>query len=307
MGEETNISTMIVSRINYLKDYILNFGKQLSVEIKDTTLKMAKPEIDKEAQEYSKKKLKSFFSSLLVIFLPIIILISLIYCIGILIKGGSDQAASGKKKSMATMSLSLTNIFKILIFLSPFIIVNYILFFSIASNNAIKGIIFLCGVFILLIINYILKRIFSVYQDKYLASKYCNILPKPFTIAGPDGIYTTPSTNVTLITFIITYIFYSMFEKKNKYNMNYPIIIFFLSLLFIISITEVFQGCVSKLSVYVGVLVGLIYGIIFKLMVKQANVKGKDLDDILHLNIDDDICRSKFRKSQKYKCVVKHT
>lgn len=306
MEEETNISSMIVSRFNDLKDGILNFGKQFSVEIKDTTLKMANPEIDENAQEESKKRLESFLSSLLVIFLPIIILISLIYCIGILIKGGSGQVPSGKNKSMATMSLSLTNIFKILIFLSPFIIVNYILFFSIASNNAVKGIIFLCGVFILLIINYILKRVFSVYQDKYLASKYCNILPKPFTIAGPDGIYTTPSTNVTLITFIITYIFYSMFEKKNKYNMNYPVIIFFLSLLFIISITEVFQGCVSKLSVYVGVLVGFIYGLIFKLMVKQADVTGKDLDDILHLNIEDDICRSKFRKSQKYKCVVKH-
>lgn len=306
MEEETNISSMIVSRFNDLKDGILNFGKQFSVEIKDTTLKMANPEINKKAQEDSKKRLESLLSSLLVIFLPIIILISLIYCIGILIKGGSDKPPSGKNKSMATMSLSLTNIFKILIFLSPFIIVNYILFFSIASNNAIKGMIFLCGVFILLIINYILKRVFSVYQDKYLASKYCNILPKPFTIAGPDGIYTTPSTNVTLITFIITYIFYSMFEKKNKYNMNYPVIIFFLSLLFIISITEVFQGCVSKLSVYVGVLVGFIYGLIFKLMVKRANVKGKDLDDILHLNIEDDICRSKFRKSQKYKCVVKH-
>ena len=61
MEEETNISSMIVSRFNDLKDGILNFGKQFSVEIKDTTLKMANPEIDENAQEESKKRLESFF------------------------------------------------------------------------------------------------------------------------------------------------------------------------------------------------------------------------------------------------------
>ena len=211
----------------------------------------------------------------------IIIVFSVILILRIFIGSGAPVGNFSLHKS----ALSLTNIFKLMIFISSFICIFMILFFSIILNRYIQGLIFICGILSTLLINYFFKKIFSDYQDKSLASLYCNILPAPFTVSNSYGIKSAPSTNITLLSFICTYIFYSFFENKNNYDFNYFIIVFLLIIFLTVAVTEYFEGCSSKLSLLLAIIIGVIYGFIYKSFVKSLDTGNIGAGDLFNYQI----------------------
>lgn len=255
-------------------------------------------------------KFYDLLKNLMVGCVPFIIVFSVILILRIFIGSGAPVGNFSLHKS----ALSLTNIFKLMIFISSFICIFMILFFSIILNRYIQGLIFICGILSILLINYFFKKIFSDYQDKSLASLYCNILPAPFTVSNSYGIKSAPSTNITLLSFICTYIFYSFFENKNNYDFNYFIIVFLLIIFITVAVTEYFEGCSSKLSLLLAIIIGVIYGFIYKSFVKSLDTGNIGAGDLFNLSNNNLLCKSdKVSKAYKdpnentkyFKCVKK--
>lgn len=227
-----------------------------------------------------------------------------LFCIFTFFKGEKISGTS----SLNNMNLSFTNIFKLFSFIIPFFLIFFILLFSIFSNNSSKGLLFLCGVVILIIINYILKYIFAVKQNREIAGIYCNVLPPPFTAFGNVDIYTTPSINSTLLSYTCTYIFYSMFANHTKYpqrrQINYSLVILFFGLFLVSSITEVFNKCCSSLSILVGFILGLVFGIVYKNLISLLRSDdGSDLSDLTTFKQNSFLCKPPSRKN--YICSIK--
>jgi hypothetical protein len=265
---------------------------------------------NQDTSETAMNKFYDLLKNLMVGCVPFIIVFSVILILRIFISSGAPVGNFSLHKS----AFSLTNIFKLMIFISSFICIFMILFFSIILNRYIQGLIFICGILSTLLINYFFKKIFSDYQDKSLASLYCNILPAPFTVSNSYGIKSAPSTNITLLSFICTYIFYSFFENKNNYDFNYFIIIFLLIIFIIVAITEYFEGCSSKLSLLLAIIIGVIYGFIYKSFVKSLDTGNIGAGDLFNLSNNNLLCKSdKVSKAYKdpnentkyFKCVKK--
>tara|TARA_A100001015_G_scaffold103396_1_gene114750 strand:- start:2496 stop:3422 length:927 start_codon:yes stop_codon:yes gene_type:complete len=227
-----------------------------------------------------------------------------LFCIFTFFKGEKISGTS----SLNNMNLSFTNIFKLFSFIIPFFLIFFILLFSIFSNNSSKGLLFLCGVVILIIINYILKFIFAVKQNREIAGIYCNALPPPFTAYGNIDIYTTPSINSTLLSYTCTYIFYSIFANHRKNpqqrQINYSLVILFFGLFLVSSITEVFNKCCSSLSILVGFILGLVFGIVYKNLISLVSGNdGSDLSDLTTFEQNSFLCKPPSRKN--YICSIK--
>jgi hypothetical protein len=227
-----------------------------------------------------------------------------LFCIFTFFKGEKISGTS----SLNNMNLSFTNIFKLISFLIPFFLIFFILLFSIFSNNSSKGLFFLGGVVILIIITYILKYIFAVKQNREIAGIYCNVLPPPFTAFGNVDIYTTPSINSTLLSYTCTYIFISMFANNTKNpetrQINYSLVILFFGLFLVSSITEVFNKCCSSLSILVGFILGLVFGGVYKIIVSKMNGRDDiDLSDLTTFEPNSFLCKPPSRKN--YICSIK--
>lgn len=290
------------------KDYSkLNYGgkahKATSYEINNAIPRVpfGKPKritqlLGHVAGESGSNKIYDLLKSLMVGSLPFIIVFTIFLLLRIFIGSGAKEGNYSLQKS----ALSLTNMFKVLIFLSSFITIFMILFFAIILNRYTQGVIFICGILTVLLLNYILKKIFSDYQNKSLAGLYCNILPPPFTVSDGYGIKSAPSTNITLLTFICMYIFSSILDNKDIYNFNYFIIIFLLIIFVIVAVTEYFEGCSSKISILLAVLTGLIYGFFYKgavwIMDNRMKTKhGKTkmyAGDLFNLSENNPICKA---------------
>ena len=120
-----------------------------------------------------------------------------------------------------------------------------------------------------MVVTKFLKKIFSVYQDSRTSSLYCNILPSPFTVAGSQGIYSVPSTNISLLSFIFFIMTSSMVKNRKEYDFNYPLFLLLLMMIIVVSVTEYFEGCVPNLGFFVSIIVGLIYSFIYIAVLKS--------------------------------------
>ena len=72
------------------------------------------------------------------------------------------------------ITFTLTNVLKIISFMSPFLFSLTIILYSILANKIVKGLVLLIGIVIVTFINYLLKNIIKSEQNP-VASPFCNL------------------------------------------------------------------------------------------------------------------------------------
>ena len=157
------------------------------------------------------------------------------------------------------ITFTLTNVLKIISFMSPFLFSLTIILYSILANKIVKGLVLLIGIVIVTFINYLLKNIIKSEQSP-VASPFCNILPFPFTYRQNESVYDSPSLSSTILAFISSYLIFPMFTNN---DVNYPIIIFALFFICINGAVEFMDKCSSSGGIILGIIVGLILGILY--------------------------------------------
>jgi hypothetical protein len=157
------------------------------------------------------------------------------------------------------ITFTLTNVLKIISFMSPFLFSLTIILYSILANKIVKGLVLLIGIVIVTFINYLLKNIIKSEQNP-VASPFCNILPFPFTYRQNESVYDSPSLSSTILAFISSYLIFPMFTNN---DVNYPIIIFALFFICINGAVEFMDRCSRSGGIVLGIIVGLILGIFY--------------------------------------------
>tara|TARA_Y100000389_G_scaffold78123_1_gene74919 strand:+ start:9949 stop:11451 length:1503 start_codon:yes stop_codon:yes gene_type:complete len=170
---------------------------------------------------------------------------------------------------MYPITFTLTNIVKIISFMSPFLLSLTIILFSILSNKILQGLVLLIGIVIVTFINYLLKNIIKSKQSVN-ASPFCNILPFPFTYKENESVFDSPSLSTTVLAFICSYLIFPMITHS---NINFPVIIF--SLIFICSngVVEYMDKCSQAGGIVLGFIVGIILGVLYYNLIVSSGYK----------------------------------
>ncbi len=194
------------------------------------------------------------------------------------------------------ITLTLTNLFKMLAFMSPFLITFFIIMYIIISpTSLVQGLLFLLGLTFVTILNTILKYILKLRQPND-ANPVCNLLPLPFTVSIGGEIYSSPSTSVTLLSFISTYMIYPMYVLYSDSNPG--LLVTLLSITLITGAVEWHQNCASLTGIILALLVGIIFAFIYISIVSMSN--SKELVYIFKTNSDAEKC---YKPSKtKFKC-----
>ena len=187
-------------------------------------------------------------------------------------------------------SLTLSNYYNFFSFLSPFLLVFFMIMISV-FNMEIKGVIYLGGILMASIINALLVNL--VKQNKNSdASPLCGLF-NPF----PNQDYNSPSYNSLLISFTFAYLLRPMIFNK---QINYVVIIVILSLLIMEGFCQVFNLCTNVVGTILGSLVGFILGSLYYTGIYHSGYKGLLYFEEFQSNKV--ICKRP--KKQQFKCKV---
>ena len=196
------------------------------------------------------------------------------------------------------ITLTLTNLIKFFGFLSPFLMIFFVLTISLINGVIFKGLIYLVGILILSVIVYILKNILRDKQN-FLHSPFCNIFPAPFTVRKDFQVYDNPAMSSAIITFTGVYILFPLLLNK---NLHPSFIIAMLVMLGLNGVTEFSDKCSSLSAIILGTLVGCTFAIIYYLLLKiTSNEKLVFLSDVESNKM---VCKKPDLNSQKYKCKI---
>lgn len=168
------------------------------------------------------------------------------------------------------VTLSLTNIFQFISFMSPLMVIFFILLLSVINNDIIKGLVFNGGIIILSSLVYILKNILKNKQSD-LASPFCNIFPGPFTVKNIEsdgGIFDSPSLSSSVLAFTIAYLVYPMILNVEY---NYTLMLFIICLFSINGVVEYQNACTNLSGIILGGIVGLLFGVFYYIICKTAS------------------------------------
>ena len=156
-------------------------------------------------------------------------------------------------ESRRPITLTLTNLIKFFGFLSPFLMIFFVITMSVINGTIFKGLIYLVGVLILSVIIYILKRILRDQQDIF-HSPFCNIFPSPFTVTNDRlQVYDNPAMSAAIITFTGIYILFPLLLNNNFHP---SFIVAMMILLGLNGVTEFSDRCSSPSAIILGTLVG---------------------------------------------------
>ena len=167
------------------------------------------------------------------------------------------------------MRLSLANMLNFFSFMSPFLLVFFLVMSSLFNQN-LKGLVYLAGVLIASIINiFLMNQIGSTIPDD--APLICNFIELPIQLN-----YNSPAPTSLFIAFTIAYLILPM-----RYNdqMNYFVISALLCLLALDAVTKIKNTCATNGGVILGTLVGLILGAIWYTL---FHISG--FDSLLYFN-----------------------
>lgn len=200
---------------------------------------------------------------------------------------------------------SIKNIFVLLSFLTPLILVFLFIFITIINQN-IKGFVYLAGSLIASFINILLQHLVKTEKkfesikkvdgEELLTSKeegLCSI----FDIFGSVSEYNEPASSSVFVAFTFAYLLLPMVSNN---QLNYGLIIILLSIFVIDGGTKINYGCNETRSVVLGGLTGFILGTIWYTLLHMSGN-----DNLLYfdeLNSNNILC-SKPSK-QKFKCSV---
>ena len=189
-----------------------------------------------------------------------------------------------------SLNLSITNITHIISIMSP-ILISFFLIMSSIFNQDVKGIIFIMGAMMAMVVNVIAMNLIKQKRDENEAFA-CNIFDIPFMTK-----YNSPSPSSVFISFSMVYILLPMIFNK---NINIPVIIFFLSLLLIDSYSKVLKRCTNFLGAFMGIALGSILGALWYSLFKSSGNSALLYYDELKSNTS--ICNKPSR--QTFKCRV---
>jgi hypothetical protein len=189
-----------------------------------------------------------------------------------------------------SLNLSITNITGIISIMSP-ILISFFLIMSSLFNQDIKGIIFIMGAMMAMVINVVIMNLIK--QSRNVNEAFaCNIFDIPFMTK-----YNSPSPSSVFISFSMVYILLPMLVNS---NINIPIIIFFISLLLIDSYSKVLKRCTNFLGSFMGIALGSILGAVWYSIFKSTDNSALLYFDELKSNTS--ICNKPSR--QTFKCRV---
>ena len=156
---------------------------------------------------------------------------------------------------MGGLELSVTNVVHIISLTSPILITFFILMLSL-FNVDIKGIIYLMGILITMLINRFVFMNLVKQERSPDEALSCEI----FTIFGDPFPYNSPASSSVFIAFTTMYLLLPMFSSNSPDNYNYPVIAFFLSLFCVDAYSKIMKRCNKLLSIMLGLGVGLLFG-----------------------------------------------
>ena len=197
---------------------------------------------------------------------------------------------------MPVVNLTLTNIFYLVSFISPLLIVFYLIFSSLLSGFPMKGVLYFTGC-ILLTLLVVLTRNIIKNQQSDRASIICNTLPFPF--GQSDGIaYNAPYMNIVLLVFTFFYILLSMMYNKYAFNI---LLIIFLGLIVICNIgVEFINSCVDITSIVISILFGAFFALLWYSTVATINPAYTYFSEFVNNNV---VCSKP--RAQSYVCSQK--
>ena len=189
------------------------------------------------------------------------------------------------------LNLSLSNIFQVFSTFLPALLIFTIMLISI-FNQDIKGLIYLTGIFILSFICVLaLNLIRNPVQPNRSVS--CELFDFPYFIKS----YDSPSYNSAIIGFTFIYFLLPMIYNN---RLNFPLILFLMSLFVIDGSSKVLNRCTGTGGVVLGGSLGLFFGLLFyNLLIITDN------RDLLFFNefISNEVMCSK-PTQQNFKCAV---
>lgn len=201
-------------------------------------------------------------------------------------------------ENRSPITMTLTNLIKFFGFLSPFLIIFFVLTMSIINGTLFKGLIYLVGVLILSVIIYILKHILRDQQD-ILHSPFCNIFPSPFTVRNNSQVYDNPAMSASIITFTGIYILFPLLLNNNFHP---SFIVAMVVLLGLNGVTEFSDKCSSPSAIILGTLIGCTFAIFYYLLLKiTSNEKLVFFSDVESNRM---VCKKPNINAQKYKCTI---
>ncbi len=194
---------------------------------------------------------------------------------------------------MPVVNLTLTNIFYLVSFISPLLIVFYLIFTSLLTGFPMKGVLYFTGCILLTMLVILIRNIIKNNQPDN-ASIICNTLPFPF--GQTDGlVYTAPYLNISLLIFSFFYILFSM--MYNKYSLNILLIVF-LGFLCICNIcVEFINNCVDITSIVISILVGALFALLWYTGVSNINPAYTYFSEFVNNNV---VCSKP--RPQSYVC-----
>jgi hypothetical protein len=145
---------------------------------------------------------------------------------------------------------SFSNIFKIFSAMSPLLLAFFLIMSSLFNQN-IKGLVYLSGVLISVVINIFLMNLVGSKRMMGTESYTCDIFD------FSSGEFNNPAPTSLFIAFTIAYLFLPM-----KYNnqINYVVLISLLGLFILDAVTKINKNCTTGPGLVLGGLIGLLFG-----------------------------------------------
>ena len=148
------------------------------------------------------------------------------------------------------IQLNFSNIFELFSLMAPLLLGFFLVMSSIFNQN-LKGLVYLAGVLIAVIINIFLMNQIGSRKDATAAFS-CDFVSIPFM-----SNFNSPASTSLFIAFTIAYLVLPM--QYNK-QMNYVILAALLCLLVMDSVTKINKKCTTAGGTFLGALVGLLLG-----------------------------------------------
>lgn len=189
------------------------------------------------------------------------------------------------------IQLNFSNVFELFSLMAP-LLLGFFLVMSSLFNQNLKGLVYLAGILIAVIINIFLMNQIGSKRDTTNSAFSCDFIDIPFM----NG-FNSPAPSSLFIAFTIAYLVLPM-----KYNgqMNYVILAALLCLLVMDGITKVNKNCTTKGGTFLGALVGLMLGAVWYSL---FHISGYDsllyFDELQSNNV---VCSKPSKQS--FKCSV---
>ena len=188
------------------------------------------------------------------------------------------------------IQLTFSNMLQLTSTLSPILITFFLVMLSLFNLN-MKGIVYLAGVLLASVINYMLMPLFSTSKDGInVPPAMCNLIELPFWTQ-----YTSPSPSSLYLSFTLIYLFLPMFYNNqiNTYLLTTLILLIGIDL-----ITKIKNNCTDTMGAFVGLIFGVFLGTLWYTLLTVNN-----LEKLLYFDeFDSNRPQCSVPSKQKFKC-----